>query len=194
VRSRGDRVAESDIASSYATALIEALKSPEEIQQVGRDLDAVAALCREVPALLRILDNPAQPAARRAEMFGGALDRLGVHPATRRLLELALQKGRVRELPAIIEAFQRLREARLNLSSGEVVTAVPIEPGQKKEWEQALARVTGHQVSVTYRTDAALLGGALARVGSTVYDGSLRTQLSRIRERHVREQGGPGGS
>jgi F-type H+-transporting ATPase subunit delta len=180
-------VADNDIAGSYATALIEALKSPDDIQRVADDLERLSSLAREVPSFLRLLDNPGQPFERRRGVLEEVLGRLDAHPATGRFLSLVLEKGRVRQLPEIIARFQTLRDARLNLASAEVVTAVPLDAAQKKEWEQTLARMTGRSVRVTYRTDGALLGGALTKVGSVVYDGSLRTQLSRIRESLVKE-------
>jgi len=180
-------VADNDIAGSYATALIESLKTPDDIQRVAGDLDRLAALYHDVPSLPRLLDNPGQPFDRRRSVLDGVLKSLEVHPVTRRFLNLVLEKGRVRQVPEMVSRFQRLRDARLNLASAEVVTAVPLDAAQMKEWEHTLARITGRMVRVTYRTDGALLGGALTKVGSVVYDGSLRTQLSRIRESLVKE-------
>jgi F-type H+-transporting ATPase subunit delta len=180
-------VADNDIASSYATALIEALKTPDDVLQVGSDLELVASLYRDVPALPRMLDNPGQPFVRRRDVLEGMFTRMDLHPVTRRFLHLVLEKGRVREVPNIVAQFQRLRDAKLQVSSAEVVTAVPLDEAQKSDWEHTLSRITGRKVRVTYKTDGALLGGALTRVGSVVYDGSLRTQLSRIRESLVKE-------
>ncbi|MGH9868647.1 MAG: ATP synthase F1 subunit delta [Candidatus Polarisedimenticolia bacterium] len=179
-------MADSDIATSYATALLEALKSPDDLQRVGKDLESIAALLADVPSIPRLLDNPGQPMARRLEVLDGLLNRLKAHDATRRFFHLVLEKGRVRDLHEIIARFQKLRDERLNLATAEVTTAVPLEPKLRAEWERRLAKMTGREVRVTYKTDSGLLGGALTRVGSVVYDGSLRTQLSRFRERLVK--------
>lgn len=180
-------MADNDIATSYATALIDSLKSPDDILRVASDLDLLASLYRDVPSLPRLLDNPGQPFVRRKDVLEGVFTRMDMHPMTRRFLHVVLEKGRVRQVPEIVAKFQRLRDARLNVTSAEVVTAVPLDEAQRNEWEHTLARITGRQVRVTYKTDSALLGGALTRVGSVVYDGSLRTQLSRIRESLVKE-------
>ena len=179
-------MADSDIATSYATALLEALKTPDDLQRAGKDLESVAAVLAEVPETSRFLDNPGQPMARRLEFLDGLLDRLNAHDATRRFFHLVLEKGRVRELPEIIARFQQMRDEQLNLATAEVTTAVPLEAKTRAEWERKLEKMTGRQVRVTYKTDSGLLGGALTRVGSVVYDGSLRTQLSRFRERLVK--------
>ncbi len=167
--------------TNYATALLDSLSSPGDVDRALQELDLFAALLDKLPALGRVLDYPGMAIERRESALDGALEKMNAHPTVRRFLHIVVEKGRVPEIPSIVAAFRRLRDARRNVTTAEVVTAVPIDAAARSRWEQTLGRVTGKQVSVTYRTDDALLGGALARVGSVVYDGSVRKQLARIR-------------
>lgn len=170
-----------DVAINYASAFIDALRSPAEIQTGGKDLAALDSLLDQVPSLARVLDHPGLALDKRLALLDDALNRIGAEPRSRRLFHLIVEKGRLRAIKAILAAFTRLRDQRLNVESAEVVTAVPLGKVEKAEWEKALAGLTGRKVRVTYRTDAGLIGGALTRIGSVVYDGSLSKQLTRIR-------------
>jgi len=174
-------VASSEIGTNYATALLDSLATTEDVDKASQDLEVFEALLAKLPALGRVLDHPGMPIARRGAVLDETLDELGAHPVIRRFLHIVVEKGRVRELPAILAAFRQLRDTRRSVTTAEVVTAVPLDGKARERWERTLGRLTGKKVSVTYRTDDALLGGALARVGSVVYDGSVRKQLARIR-------------
>lgn len=178
-----------DIGHNYAMAFIESLKTPEDIRKAGSDLHIFSALLEQLPALARVLQHPGTPLARRQEILDEALLPMDVHPVSRRLFHLIVEKDRVQSVKQIDTAFAELRDARLNVTSAEVVTAVPLDDRGRSEWEHALGRLTGKKVSVSYRTDDALLGGALAKVGSVVYDGSLRNELERMRGLLLKERG-----
>jgi len=171
----------SDVGANYATAFIDSLKTIEELQKGSRDLETFGALLEELPSLARVLEHPGIPLERRKRILDEALEQMDVHPVSKRLLHLVVEKGRVRHIREIAAASARLRDARLNLSSAEVVTAIPLDAAGRTEWEATLARLIGRKVRVTYRTDRGLVGGALTRVGSTVYDGTIKRQLERIR-------------
>ena len=170
-----------DIGFNYASAFIDALSTDDEIRTAAGDLAAFEMLAEQLPALARVLDHPGQPMERREKLLDDVLGRIGVHDKTRRLMHLVVRNGRVRQLRSIRAAFNQLRDTRLNVESAEVVTVKPLNEAEQHEWERALARLAGKKVRVTWRTDSALVGGALTKIGSVVYDGSLRKQLQRIR-------------
>ncbi len=170
-----------DIGLNYATALIESLKSDQDVERATGDLEAFASILEQLPDLGLLLDHPGLEIERRRAILEDALSKLRVHPVMARFLDLVLQNSRMREIPAIRASFARLRDARLNVTSAEVITALPIDETARKIWDDKLARLTGKKVKVNYRTDEAIIGGAVTRVGSVVYDGSLRKQLERIR-------------
>lgn len=174
-------MAATDIGHNYASALIDALRSPEEIERAGADLAAFRAIADQLPGLVKVLEHPGLPIERRRRILDEVLSRIDPMPASRRFLHLVVEKGRVRFLPAIVTSFEELRDAKTGAASADVVTATPLDGRSRARWEKALARLTGRKVNVTFHTDASLIGGALTRVGSVVYDGSVRKQLSRIR-------------
>ncbi|HET6374358.1 MAG TPA: ATP synthase F1 subunit delta [Candidatus Polarisedimenticolia bacterium] len=171
-----------DIGLNYATALIDALGSGDEISHAVRDLEAFGVLLKQVPALIRVLDYPGTPLERRKTILDEALASLKPQPKTRTLLHLVLENGRMRNIGAILAAFRKLSDNRLGMARAEVVTVRPIDAAARKGWEEALGRLSSRKVQVEYRTDPTLLGGAIARIGTVVYDGSLRKQLAKVRE------------
>ncbi len=174
-------MAVSDIGHNYASALMEALRTPDQIQRAGRDLETVDSLLRQVPGLARVLEHPSIPAERRLVLLDQALDEIEPLAEVRRLLRLVLERGRLRQVHEMVLSYAALRDARLGVVAAEVVTAVPLDQAARAEWDRTVARLTGRNVRVSYRTDPTILGGALTRVGSIVYDGSLKKQLARIR-------------
>jgi F-type H+-transporting ATPase subunit delta len=174
-------VALGEIGLNYATALIDSLESPDDLRRVASDLAVFRALLNELPALTRVLDHPGWAPERRQQILGETLSKLNPHPVTRKFLGVVVENGRVREFAEIEHAYRQLRDSRENVTEAEVTTAVPLDDSAKTEWEETLSRLTRKKLRVRYRTDSSLLGGALTRVGSVVYDGSVRKQLERIR-------------
>jgi F-type H+-transporting ATPase subunit delta len=174
-------VAVDDIGLNYATAFIESLKNDQDVERGSGDLESFSSILEQLPDLAPILDHPGLDLERRLALLNDVLSRFDAHPVTARFMDLVVQNSRVREIPAIRSSFERLRDVRFNVASAEVVTAFPIDEGTRKAWDDKLARLTGKKVKVNYTTDETIIGGAVTRVGSVVYDGSLRKQLERIR-------------
>ncbi len=169
-------------ARRYAQAIYGVLDRPEAVERVERDLGAFRKILTELPSLGRTLLHPGVPAARRRELLDQVLGRLDAHPASRGAIALLVEERELRRLGPILEALSRLREEKLNVASAEVTTARPIGNGDRPAWEAALARVAGKPVRIRFSTDASLIGGAMARIGSVMYDGSVRGSLQRIRQ------------
>ena len=178
-----------DIGHNYAAAFIDCLATPDDVMRAGNDLETFVELLVELPALSRVLEHPGMPLPRRLSILDEALAKIDPHPVSRRLLHLVVEKGRVQSVHQISASFAELRDARLNVTRAEVATAVPLDAAGRAEWEAALARLTGKKVNVEYRTDGSLIGGAVSKVGSVVYDGSVRKQLDKIRVLLLKEQG-----
>ena len=90
-------------------------------------------------------------------------------------------------LVEIEQAFSRLLDARQGITQAAVTSATELTAKERAELNAALAKLTGEKVPAQYTTDAALIGGAVVRIGSTIYDGSVRTQLERMRARMISE-------
>ena len=174
-------MAADDIGLNYATALIDSLKTPAEIQKAGDDLALFCGLLSELPALSRILENPGLPIGKRLSILDEALAAVEPLAASRRFLHIVVRNKRVGQLKSIQARFGGLRDARLGLVAAEIVSAVAVDSKTRSDWENAVFRLTGKKLRVNHRADASLMGGGVTRVGSVVYDGSIRKQLERIR-------------
>jgi F-type H+-transporting ATPase subunit delta len=174
-------VTESDIALNYATAFIETLKSAEDIQKAGDDLDTFASVLRDLRALPRVLEHPGLSLERRHEILDEVLKKLAPHPMSKKFLRLVVDKGRLSAMSEIARTFSQLRDQKLGTAQAEVISAKPIPKSHHAEWEQAVAEKAGREVRLKFSTDPDLLGGAVVRIGDVVYDGSIRKQIARIR-------------
>jgi len=110
------------------------------------------------------------------------LQRLGADPLTQNLVHLLLDGERLSSLEAISREVDAMIEAKSGRMAAEVTSAKPLDAGQLSQIIAALEKLSGKKVAVTRREDPDLLGGVVAKLGDTVYDGSLRTQLRTLRD------------
>lgn len=170
-------------AARYARALLDVVSTDGDPEQVERQLTAFAELVAATPELQKALTSPAVPAAAKRGILQALLLKLKVAGPLGRLLLLLADRDRLEIVGDLAAAYrERLMELR-RIVRAEVITAAPIPPEQVSQLEERLAQATGRQVTMTARVDPDLIGGAVTRVGSLVYDGSIATQLTKIRER-----------
>ncbi len=174
-------------ASRYAKALFDVvLQERGNLEWAGRDLSSFATLLDENPALARVLKNPAIPAGRKRGVVDALLSSAGgtMRPVANLLLLLA-SHDRLGLLGDMVEAYQQRLMDHLKVVRAEVVTAVPMSSDRMRALEHSLARATGRQVQLSARVDPAIVGGAITRIGSAIYDGSVAMQLRRLKEQLV---------
>src|SRR5262249_52236694 len=159
----------SAVATRYARALSSAVHSTEEFDRIASELAVLARLFGGDSTLRAALENPAVPAARRTEVLDEAARAIGLADKTRRFLDLLEQHGRLGALGDIAEASSAQRDEREGIVEAELTTAVPLDDSLSNQWESALGRLTGRRVRLKRRVDPAIIGGAVARIGSTVY-------------------------
>lgn len=165
----------------YAKALFALAREEGLVEAVGSEFQRLVEVLREVPALRDVLVRPLYPAAERRAALAAVGTRLGLSPLLQNFCAFLIDQRRTRELESISAEYQRLAEEAAGRVRGEVVAAAPLAAAQLQRLRAALARQVGHEVELTVRVDPALLGGAWARVGDLVFDGSLRTQLAQLR-------------
>ena len=169
------------LATRYARALLGAL--PDAAAQDAADsfLTALGEALEAQPKTRAFLENPATPSAAKKELLGRIAAQTGVSGKVVTFLGLIVDHRRVSSLSSIASVFRAEREAAQGRISGTLTTAAPVSAEAASRIAAALSRLAGRRVTLTTGVDPALLGGAVARVGSMVYDGSLRTQLERLR-------------
>lgn len=168
-------------ARRYARALFSLAREEDRVTDIRGELDALARLLEQYPALAQSLFRPLHPAAERRGLLGAVCERVGSSDTVRNFCSFLIDRRRLLDFAAIREQFGRLADAAEGRTRAEVVSASPLRDEQRERLRRALAAHTGKQVEIEERVDPALLGGATASVGGLVFDGSIRTQLERLR-------------
>lgn len=174
------------LARRYARAIIEIGTEHKNLDKLGGDLRSLAHAMNESPELVSSLTNPAIRRADRRRVIDALLQRISAAPETKNLVYILLDGERLASLAAISREVDAMIEARSGRVSAEVTSAKPLGEGELAQITAALERLSGKRVTVTRREDPSLLGGVVAKVGDTVYDGSLRTQLRNLRDELIK--------
>ena len=171
----------SAVATRYARALVEVVTeagSGIDPQTAMDQLRQVAAMIAASDELRHALLSPAVAPSRKRAAVAKLVQ---VHPKIRNFLYVVIDHRRVHEIPSIVEAFEMLLDEYLGFVRADVSSAKPLTPQQEAALETQLTRMAGKKAKLKFQTDPALVAGVVARVGSKVYDGSVRGQLERLR-------------
>jgi len=173
-------------ATRYARALLDVgVKENADLEQVEQELAQFVDLFKQNPLLEKVLLNPAVPVPRKRAAMAELVGRAKPAGIVGKMLTLLADRDRLVLLPDLVASYrERLLDYR-KIVRAEVTTAAPLGGDRAKALESSLARVTGRSVVLDMRVDASIIGGVVARVGSTVYDGSVTRQLEKIKERLV---------
>ena len=168
------------IARRYATALADVVIARGETQAVQKELLQWGSMISTNPLLREVFSNPTVPYEQKQKLLRELITRSKVLPTTGSLLQVLLRNQRLSELGEVNKRFARILDERAGMVAAEVTTARPIPQASVQSLEGRLATVTGKIVRLTFATDEELIGGMIVRVGSTVYDGSVRNQLDQV--------------
>ena len=171
------------LAERYAGALVDVALENKQADQVKRELADFANLVRESADLHAFLANPAIARTTKHAAIEQIVARMGASRTLRNYLFVIVDQRRAGLLAEIQEAFSRILDARMGITQASVTSAAPLTDPERAELVAALAKLTGEKVQAQFATDDALIGGAVVRIGSTIYDGSVRMQLERMRAR-----------
>jgi F-type H+-transporting ATPase subunit delta len=167
----------------YARALFDVARKEGDVQQAGQELTSFSDFVARHDALGKIFANPAIPAAKKKAVVEELTARAGsISPVVRKLLLLLADRDRLVLLPDIVTSYQNRLMEHAKVVRAEIVTAIGLPADRVAALQQGLAHATGRQVQLESRVDPSIIGGAIARVGSTVYDGSVTRQLQKMKE------------
>lgn len=169
------------LARRYARALMDIGTEQGNLETLSSEIETLARAMREVPELSETLSNPAFPRADRRKVLEALLQRLAANPTTRNFTMLLLDRDRLPSLPDISRELTRMVDEKAGRVNATVTSAVALSPMQVRQLQAALEKLSGKQVRLATEEDPDLLGGLVARVGDIEYDGSLRSQLHRLR-------------
>ncbi|MDH3520117.1 MAG: ATP synthase F1 subunit delta [Myxococcales bacterium] len=179
-------VRSSAVARRYARALFSLASETSATRAVRGELERMAKLLAENPALRAALFLPLHPAAERHAVLRSISARLGASDTLRKLLLFLIDQRRLVDFDAIRLEYERLDDEATGRLQAEVIAASPLDDRQLARVRSALAARTGREIELEVRVDRKLIGGAIAMVGGLVFDGSLRTQLSQLRDNLTR--------
>lgn len=170
------------IAKRYATALLELGSESGQLDALVDELQRAATAYEGSPELRAALADPLIAIKAKQAILGEVSDRLALGPSARNTLSLLLDRRRIRALPAIAQRLREMADDKRGIIRAEVLTAMPLPEEYFTQLQQQLERVTGRRVALDRKLDPSLICGVVARVGDTVYDGSLIARLRKMKE------------
>ncbi len=176
----------SAILGRYARSLAEIAFEENIEPTVTGDLSTYSEIFRAVPDLLEVFHSPAVPREAKEKLLEEVMALYPVNSVTSNFLRVLLQHNRIRYFEQIRDSYLKFVDERNGVVSAQVTAAAPLSEAELKELAGRLGEITGKIVNVVLRTDSNLLGGIVVQVGSTIFDGSIRTQLAEIK-RHLTE-------
>ena len=174
-------------SQQYANALADIALAQGAAVAVTQQLGDFTAAYGSSTELRNILASPAVSKAEKRGVAERISARLGAGKIVRNFLFVVIDHQRTQSLPEIFESFQNVLRERQGVAEAEIFSPTALSEAQKKEMTQALERLTGKRVEAKFSLDTRLLGGAMVRVGDTIYDGSLRKRLNVLREQLAAE-------
>jgi F-type H+-transporting ATPase subunit delta len=171
----------------YANALADIAVAQGAAETTAQQLIGFGALYAESGELRNFLANPAVSGDAKHRVIEKLLARVGGSKIVRNFLLVVVDHQRTHVLPEMITAFQEVIRQRQGVMEAQISSAVELNKTQKAEMESTLERMTGKRVEAKFTLQPELLGGAVVRVGDTVYDGSLRSRLNELRARLASE-------
>ena len=172
----------SAIAQRYAAALADVALERKKPEDLKRDLAAFAEVFEESAPLRNFLESPAVSGEAKRGALEKIATKMELDDAVRNFVYVLVDHRRTEMLREIEKAFGEELNARLGIADAEIISARELSSAERKELTAALERRTGKKIDARFVEDKTLLGGAVVRVGSTIYDGSVREQLNRLRE------------
>jgi F-type H+-transporting ATPase subunit delta len=172
-------------ATRYAKALLDVAIQESDPGRIEMDLTALLEVMTGHADARRAMLSPAIPQQVRLNVVRALTDHLDVQPPTAKLLAMLATRGRLELLPDLVDVYRQRLLTHRNIVRAQVSAARPLSTEKVQALERSLGALTGKQMQLDVAVDPSLIGGVVAMIGSTVYDGSIRTQLQRMRKQLV---------
>jgi F-type H+-transporting ATPase subunit delta len=168
------------IARRYATALADVTTDRREEKEVQNELDQWAGMMESNPQLKEVFANPTIVYDHKRKVLEDLIARTRPRETTSSFLRVLLKNQRLAQLRDIVDRYIQVLDERSGVLAGSVTTARPIPEELKRTLHETLSAATGHTVRLSFETDEKIIGGMVARIGSTVFDGSVESHLERL--------------
>jgi F-type H+-transporting ATPase subunit delta len=173
-------------ASAYARALADVVESARlDATEVDGQLQDFAAALKESGELHEVLNSPSFKLEQRIAILDALSTKMNLGREVRNFLAVLIRNGRLHAFHEVFAAYRREMDERSGISEALVTTARKLDENERKAVESQAAEIAGTKVRATFQEDSSLVGGLILRIGSTVYDGSVRGRLQRLREQLI---------
>lgn len=173
------------VARRYASALADVVLKGGETEVVKSELLQWAAMINSNGDLFDAFSNPAIPRTQKEKVLESLIEKSRPSRTTGNFLRVLLRNGRLTELTTINERFAAELEERSGIVSAEVISARELPANERLELQARLEKLTGKRVSLNFNINQEIIGGVVTRIGSTVYDGSVKTRLENLKEQLI---------
>ena len=173
------------VARRYASALADVVLARNEAREVQTELTIWDEMLQSNPNLGEVFANPTVALDQKRAVLNRLIKLAQPRPTTANFLKVLLQNQRLTELGEINRKFAQVLDERAGVVAATVTTARPVPEGAHERLRTTLLSLTGKQVRIDFVTDPELIGGVVTRIGSTVYDGSVRNQLQQVKEKMI---------
>jgi F-type H+-transporting ATPase subunit delta len=171
------------VFSRYARAFADVvLEKKLDPRQVEDEMGSFVSIVESVPVLRTVWENPSVERGQKQAVLDQIIKRIGGSRMLRNFVAVLIDHRRVAALPEIARQFALDLNERLGLADAEVISARELTDAEKRTLEARVGEITGKKIRARYKTEAQVLGGAVVKVGSTIYDGSIRGQLEKLKQ------------
>ena len=176
------------VTSRYARAFTDVIYDLKLVPEVVlAELYAMVSVVKDNEMLQRVWENPAIPAEQKRSLLDAIVAREKASKPVRNFLAVMIDHRRIGELSDIARQVESELNARRGFAEADIISARELSDSEKRALEARVAAMTGKKVRARYATDGSILGGAIVKLGSTIYDGSVRGQLHRMKEQLAAE-------
>jgi F-type H+-transporting ATPase subunit delta len=171
------------VVSRYARALLDVVTAARlDTTAIDKQLADFEATWDSSPELQTFFKNPAVAAAQKVAFLDKLNTKLGLQKELRNLLAILINNDRIGEIHEVAAAYRTEQQERLGIRQAEIVTARELSNEERNALIAGIVQMAGTRIEPQFKLDRSILGGAIVRIGSTVYDGSVRGRLERLRE------------
>jgi F-type H+-transporting ATPase subunit delta len=171
------------VTNTYARAFADAVFNARlDAAETLREAQAMAALVSSSKELREVWETPSIPAEQKRAVLDSIAAREGISRTVRNFIAVLIDHRRTNLLGLMVKQFELELDRRMGFAEAEITSSRELSESERRALESQVAKMTGRRVRATYSRDASLLGGAVVKIGSTIYDGSVKGQLERIRE------------
>ena len=171
------------VTNTYARAFVDVVIDRKlDAAKTLADVQSIAALVASSKELKEVWETPSIPPEQKKKLLDAIATKTGTSRQVRNFIAVLIDKGRINFLDAIVKQFEQDLNQRLGFAIAEITSSRDLSDQERRSLESEIEKLTGKKVRANYAKDTSILGGAVVRIGSTIYDGSVKGQLEKIRE------------